>query len=478
MKILFASGESHPFLKTGGLGDVAYALPKALRKLGVDARVIMPKYSKINSKYKDQMTKLYEFYVPVGWRYEYCGIYKLVYDDVPFYFLDNEYYFDRAQAYGEFDDGERFAYFSKAILDAIVHLDDFIPDILHCNDWHTAMAIPLLQEHFQKNGVYEDMRTIFTIHNLKFQGVFGPEMLTELLDLDESWYAEEKIKFYDGISYMKGGIMFANAVSTVSPTYAQEIQSEYFGEGLQGLLQSKKDNLFGITNGIDVDLFNPSQDESIFYKFDVNSIDRKALNKEELQRVLGLPVNKDIPIITMVTRLTEQKGLDLVAYMLEELLQENIQIVILGTGDKEYEDVFKYFAWKYPNKMSSNIYFDANLANKIYASSDMFLMPSRFEPCGLGQLISLRYGTIPVVRETGGLNDTVQAYNEFIDEGNGFSFTSYNAHDLLYSIRRAIGFYWNKNIWDNLVKRAMEGDYSWEKSAKEYIDMYHWVQTH
>ncbi|MCY6354605.1 glycogen synthase GlgA [Clostridium sp. ZS2-4] len=472
MKVLFVASEAYPFIKTGGLGDVAYALPKALRKLGIDVRVIIPKYQQISNRYTERMERISEFTVPVGWRNQYCGLLRADEDGIPFYFIDNEYYFKRGTAYGDYDDGERFAFFSKAVLEAISHMEDFVPDILHCNDWHSAMCIPLLNEHFRWRWQYNNIRTVFTIHNLKYQGVFGKEILSQLLNLSMEYYSEDKLKQYDGVSFMKGGIKFADAVSTVSPTYAQEIKTEYFGEGLHGLLQCRSNELYGILNGLDTEINNPHIDPNLFFNYGEDNLENKFRNKEELQKMLGLPVNRDIPMIAMVTRLEEQKGLDLVQCVIEEILRENVQFVVLGTGTQKYEDMFKFFAWKYPHKMSSNIYFDASLAQKIYAGSDMFLMPSRFEPCGIGQLIALRYGSIPIVRETGGLNDTVNPYNEFNGSGNGFSFACFNAHDMLNTIKRAIGFYWNKSIWNTLVRRGMQEDNSWQKSAYEYINMY------
>lgn len=476
MKVLFATSEAYPFMKTGGLGDVSYALPKALRKLGVDARVIMPKYSSISEYYTSKMKKLWEFNVKVGWRNKYCGLLKLDCDGIPFYFIDNEYYFKRDSTYSEMDDGERFSFFSKAILEAINHLDDFTPDILHCNDWHTAMTIPILREKYN-DYKYNNIKTIYTIHNLKYQGIFAKEMLEELLNFGMEYFSEDKFKYYNAISFTKGGIKFADEVTTVSPTYSEEIKTSYFGEGLHGLLQSRSGELSGILNGIDTEINDPSTDNNLFVKYDSNNLEGKGKNKEELQKMLNLPQDKNIPMIAMVTRLEEQKGLDLIRDVIEELLKENIQFVVLGTGTSQYEDMFKFFAWKYPQKMSANIYFDPSLAQKIYAASDMFLMPSRFEPCGIGQLLALRYGSIPIVRETGGLNDTVNSYNEFTREGNGFSFARYNSRDMLYTIKRAIGFYQNKEVWTNLIKTGMSGDYSWNKSAKQYIELYNKVYS-
>ncbi|MBE6043461.1 glycogen synthase GlgA [Clostridium thermopalmarium] len=472
MKILFAASEAYPFMKTGGLGDVAYALPKALVKLGIDVRVIIPKYSKIPQEYVSRMEKVGEYSVQVGWRNQYCGLLHLEYDNIHFYFIDNEYYMKRGSAYGNFDDGERFSFFSKAILEAIKYFGDFVPDILHCNDWHTAIAIPLLKEHYKNDSRYKNIKTVYTIHNLEYQGIFPKEMLGELLNLGMEYFSEDKLKYYNAISFMKGGIIFADIITTVSPTYAQEIKTEYYGKGLNGLLRSRENDLYGIINGIDTDLNNPMTDKNIFQNYDENNLYGKEKNKLELQRYLGLPQNKDIPMIAMVTRLEEQKGLDLVKEVAEELFRENIQFVVLGTGTQRYEDMFKFFAWKYPDKVSANIYFDTSLAQKIYAGSDMFLMPSKFEPCGIGQLIALRYGSVPIVRETGGLNDTIYSFNEFTGEGNGFSFKNYNAHDMLYTIKRAIGFFYDKGAWNYLVLRCMRDDYSWSRSAQQYINIY------
>lgn len=472
MKILFAASEAFPFIKTGGLGDVAYALPKALRKMGIDIRVILPKYSEVAEKYASNMKRVAEFNIKLGWRNQYCGLMEAEYEGIPFYFIDNEYYFKRAKAYGDYDDGERFSFFSKGILEAINYMGDFIPDILHCNDWHTAIAIPLLKDKYKNSFKHKDIKTMLTIHNLKFQGVFGKEVLSELLNLGMEYFAEDKLKFYDAINFLKGGIIYSDAITTVSNTYAEEIKTEYYGEGLHGLLRGRSNNLFGIVNGVDTEINNPKIDREIFTNYDLSTINKKSENKEQLQKLLKLPISKDTPMIAMVTRLEEQKGLELIHEAIEELLKEDIQFVVLGTGSQRYEDMFKFFAWKYPRKMSTNIFFDNSLAQKLYAGSDIFLMPSRFEPCGISQLIALSYGSIPIVRETGGLNDTVTAYNEFIHEGNGFSFSRFNAQDMLYTIRRAINFYKDKEIWSELITNAMGQDYSWSKSAKEYVGIY------
>jgi starch synthase len=466
MKILFASSEAHPFIKTGGLADVAYALPKSLRALGIDARVIIPKYGTIPEHLKSQMKKIKEFSFYLGWRKIYCGVEYIEYDGVPYYLIDNEYYFKRDAAYGYFDDGERFSYFSKAILEAMSQLGDFIPDIIHCNDWHTGMTAFLAKSYFYY------VKTVFTIHNLKYQGCFNKNVMTDILGLGEEFFTEDKLKYYDAVSFMQGAINYSDAITTVSNSYSQEIRTPFYGEGLDGLLNRRSNELYGIVNGIDTDLFDPKTDKNLSFNYDENSYENKVKNKLDLQKTLGLQVSKDIPMIGMVTRLVDQKGFDLLDCIMEELLHENLQLVILGTGDYHYEEMLRYYSSKLPGKISANILFDNSLAQKIYASSDMFLMPSLFEPCGIGQLLSLRYGTIPIVRETGGLKDTVQPYNETTGTGNGFSFTNYNAHDMLYTIKRALSFYRDEEFWTNLAVRAMKEDNSWQKSAKMYINLY------
>ena len=473
MKILFAASEAHPFIKVGGLGDVSYALPKALRKLGVDARVIVPKYGTIAEQLKSSMNTIATFNVPVGWRNQYGGLQYIEYDGVPFYFIDNEYYFDREGAYGFFDDGERFAYFCRATLEAIRYMGDFTPDIIHCNDWHTGAIIPMLKAHFGWDVQFSNIKTVYTIHNLQYQGVFPKEILGGLLCLGWEYFTEDKMKYYDAVSFMKGGITMADKISTVSGSYAEEIKTPYYGEGLDGLLRQRGWDLWGIVNGIDTEIFNPETDKELFFNYNGGDLTCKYRNKEELQKSLNLPVDRNIPIIGMVTRLVDQKGLDLIEFVIEEMLQMDIQLVVLGTGDQKYENMLKHFTWKYPNKVSAHIYFNNTLAKRIYASSDMFLMPSKFEPCGIGQLLALRYGTLPIVRETGGLKDTVNSYNEFTGEGNGFSFTNYNAHDMLNTIKRAVHIYYNeKDTWCKLVKKAMWEDNGWQKSANKYIELY------
>lgn len=473
MNILFAAAECHPFIKTGGLADVAFALPKALRKLGIDARVIMPKYSGIPETYRSKMNHIGNFDVPVGWRTRFCGLEYYEFDGVPIYFIDNEQYFYREEIYGYYDDAERFSFFSRSVLEAIHFMGDFTPNVIHCNDWHTGMIPVLLKDIFRFSPRHCSIKSIFTIHNLKYQGVFDPKILTELLCLDFGYYNEDALKYYDGVSFMKGGIKFADKVTTVSNSYAHEIKTPEYGEGLYALLGSRASDLWGILNGIDYDIYNPSTDINIFKHYDSDHLEKKVQNKIELQKMLNLPQNNDIPLIGIVSRLVDQKGFDIIACVLEELLQDGVQLAVLGTGAKIYEDMFKYFANKYPDKLSANIYFDNSLAQKIYAASDMFLMPSLFEPCGIGQLVSLRYGSIPIVRETGGLRDTVQSYNDITGEGNGFTFSNYNAQDMLYTIRRAEYYYYNnKDLWRHLICRAMSQDNSWTKSAEIYNNLY------
>jgi starch synthase len=472
MKILFVASEADPFIKTGGLGDVAYALPKALRKLGLDVRVIIPKYLGIKEELRNNMLTLATFNVPVGWRNQYGGLQYLEYDGIPFYFIDNEYYFKRDNPYGYDDDSERFAFFDRAVLESVNYMMDFTPDIIHLNDWHTGMIAPIMREHFKNKPRFNDIKIIYTVHNLKYQGIFSKDILGDLLGFSDDYFREDMLKYYDGVSFMKGGLNFSDKITTVSKSYAEEIKTSFYGEGLHGLLQIRSKDLSGIVNGIDTEIFNPKKDEELFYNYDYNNVSLKLKNKIKLQEELNLPKDESIPMIGMVTRLTSQKGLDLVSHVIEEILNLNLQLVVLGTGDRKYEEMFRYYSGIYPSKLSANITFNNTLAKKIYASSDMFLMPSLFEPCGIGQLLALRYGSIPIVRETGGLKDTVKAYNEYTKEGNGFSFRNYNAHDMLYTIKRALSFYNDKKTWNNLVKKAMLEDNSWKKSAIEYKKLY------
>ncbi len=475
MKVLYVTSECWPFAKTGGLGDVAYALPKALKKEGVDVRVILPKYSTMPNYLKEQLKEVAVFNVKVGWRNQYCGLLEMELDGVKFYFIDNEYYFKRegeiAYLYGYEDDAERYTFFSNAVLEAI-SIIDFYPEIIHMNDWHTGMIPLILKEKYSGLEKYNNIKTIYTIHNLQYQGVFSNKLLGDVLDLPYKYIDNGDVEYFGGVSFMKAGIVFSDKVTTVSPTYASEIQTKFYGESLDGLLKCNSYKLKGILNGIDYDLNNPKIDKDIFTNYDVNSIDRKSENKVELQKMLGLEQNPDIPLIGIVSRLVSQKGLDLISYIMPEIMRENLQMVILGTGDHQYQSMFNYYDSIYPDKVSARITFDAALAQQIYASSDIFLMPSLFEPCGIGQMLAMRYGTLPIVRETGGLKDTVNPYNKYTGEGNGFSFENYNAHDMLYCIKSAIETYKNKNVWRNLVINAMKTDSSWTKSAQTYINTY------
>lgn len=471
MKVLFVVSECVPFIKSGGLADVAGSLPKELKSLGTDVRVILPKYQSIEEQYKDRMEKVCEFSVSVGWREQYCGIESLELDGVTFYFVDNEYYFKREGLYGYWDDGERFSYFTKAVLDGLGHLD-YYPDILHCHDWHTAMIPFLLRTQYQWRKGYSFIKTIFTIHNLQFQGVFPKEVMTGLLGIDESYFHPEQLEFYGNINFMKAALISSDFITTVSATYRDEILTPYYGEKLEGVLRGRAGSLQGILNGIDDSYYSPEENADIVpYKKD--ELEGKKENKKRLQRMFGLEQNPDVPIVSVVSRLTKQKGLDLVKRVFHEIMQENLQFIILGTGDQEFEQFFKEMANIYPGNLRVTIGFNEGLAKQLYAGSDLFLMPSRFEPCGLGQMIALRYGTLPLVRETGGLNDTVQSYNEETQEGHGFSFRNFNAHDMLFTLKRALSFYHNdQETWKSIVNEAMGIDCGWAQSAFKYNQLY------
>lgn len=471
MKILFVTSEANPFIKTGGLADVSFALPKALHEKGEDVRIIMPKYEDISGDFTSKMTQLATFGVSVGWRNQYCGLQYLTYDGIPVYFVDNEYYFKRHGCYGYFDDGERFSYFCRAVMESVKYMDDFYPDVIHCNDWQTGMVPLYLSEVYKDRPEFCKAKSIFTIHNLKYQGVFSRSVIQELLGIGEEYFSEDKIKFYDGISFMKAGIVYADKITTVSKTYAKEIQTAYYGEGLDGLLRQKSAKLVGITNGIDYSSNDPKKDKYIV-NYGLTTLKNKAVNKEMLQQLAGLPVNSDVPVIAMVTRLVKQKGLDLVTRVIEDILKMNVQLIVLGTGDNDYQDFFEYYASSYPAKIASFIQFNNAIASKVYAGSDILLMPSLFEPCGLSQMIAMAYGTLPLVRETGGLSDTVIPYNEFTGDGNGFSFTNYNAHDMLNVIEYAVSCYQDKKTWTKLVKNAMRTKFEWKTQADEYLKIY------
>ena len=472
MKILYVAAEAVPFAKTGGLADVAGSLPKALKADGVDVRVIMPKFGMIPEAYRNAMEHVYDGELPVAWRKKYVGLDKYELDGVTYYFVDNEEYFNREGFYGYDDDAERFSFFSRAVLDLLPAMD-FWPDVIHTNDWHAGLVNVFLKLEHMGDARYERIKTVYTIHNLKYQGVFPKDVMPDVLGLDWKYFNNGDLEFYDAVNFMKGGIIYADAITTVSKTYAKEIQYPYFGEHLDGLLRSREQDLSGIVNGIDYSVYNPRTDKYIFETYDEESLDRKLDNKIALQKSLGLPERRNVPLIAIVSRLVEPKGMDLVVRMMDEILQhEDIQLVVLGTGEKRYEDWFKGLAWRYPKKVSVNIYFSNELAQRIYAGADIFLMPSNYEPCGIGQLIALRYGTIPVVHQTGGLKDTVQQYNKYTQEGNGFVFENYNAHEMMYALKRALSFYGSYEIWHKIQFNAVQADYSWKRSAKEYEALY------
>ena len=474
MRVLFAASEAHPFIKTGGLGDVMGALPKSLVKLGVDVRVVIPKYKNIKDELKQKLQFVKWFTVSVGWRNQYCGIFQYQYKGVIYYFIDNEYYFNRDGLYGYFDDGERFAFFNRAVLEFIKQID-WQPDLINCNDWQTGMVPVLLNLEYKKDEFYSKIKTVFSIHNLLFKGSFSPKVLPELFGYDYMPLVNGSVELDGSVSFLKGGLNYCDQITTVSNTYAEEIKTPQYGEGLDGFLRSKSYYLMGIVNGIDYEEFNPQDDKLIFKNFNINSIDNKVQNKLSLQRELGLPQKKDTPMIGLISRLTHQKGCDLIVNMIDRLLQRDIQLVILGTGDYWYEETFKNLQYRYPDKVSANIKFDNTLAHKIYAATDMFLMPSLFEPCGLGQLIALRYGSIPIVRETGGLKDTISPYNQYNGVGNGFGFKNFNSNELMQIIEYALTIYNDKNAWNNIIRQAMNSDNSWEKSAMQYKWLYEGV---
>lgn len=475
MQIVFASAECAPFVKTGGLGDVAGSLPAALVRAGAEVIVMVPKYATIKDEYKAQMEHFSDFYVSLGWRNEYCGLEKLEHDGVTYMFIDNERYFARDYPYGFFDDGERFAFFSKAITESLQHLPaGFECDILHCNDWQTALAPVFLREFYQGLPLYDRVKTVFSIHNVAFQGQFSDTVMEDILGVAHIPAAASQLRCDAcSINYMLGALRYADAITTVSPTYANEIQTPEFGEGLDGVLRERSYALQGILNGIDVAGFDPASDKRIAANYTVDDRSGKAVCKAKLQEELGLEVRDDRPLMVMVTRLTRQKGMDLVMYALDRILAGGVQVAVLGTGDRDYEDGLRYFQDKYPGTMAARIEFDPALSQRMYAAADMFLMPSKFEPCGLSQIIAMRYGTLPIVRETGGLKDTVQPYNEFTGEGTGFSFTNFNGDEMGDTVFRAARLFWdNRDAWNQLVTQAMSQDFSWTRSADKYLDLY------
>lgn len=477
-KILFVASEGVPFIKTGGLADVVGSLPKCIDKRYFDVRVIMPKYSCMRQEYKDMMKYKTHFYMDFNWKNEYVGVLEAEVNGITYYFIDNESYFSGFGIYSDnvIEEITKFSYFCKAVLSSLP-LIGFRPDLIHCHDWQTGLIPVYLHERFQGGEFFRGIKTVMTIHNLKFQGKWDVRTVKGITGLPDSYFTADKLEAYKDANMLKGGLVFADAITTVSDTYAEEIKTEFFGEGLNGLLKAREGSLRGIVNGIDYDEFSPDTDKKIAFPYNaVNFRKEKVKNKRALQQEMGLDQDDKKFMIGIISRLTDQKGFDLIAYVMDELCQEDVQIVVLGTGEERYENMFRHFDWKYNNKVAANIYYSDELSHKIYASADAFLMPSLFEPCGLSQLMSLHYGTLPIVRETGGLKDTVEPYNEFESTGTGFSFRNYNAHEMLATIRYAkYVFYQRKREWNKMVDRAMAADFSWHVSASKYQEMYDWL---
>ena len=476
--ILFVASEGVPFIKTGGLADVVGSLPKCVDKRYFDVRVMLPKYTCIPQEWKDKMEFKTSFYMDFNWKNEYVGILEAKVDGVIYYFIDNESMFGGFRPYSNnvYDDIVKFMFFSKAALSAMPLLG-FRPDVIHCHDWQTGLVPVYLRERFQGNPFFHGIKSVMTIHNLKFQGKWDVKTIKEISGLDESYFTPDKLEAYKNANLLKGGLVYADAITTVSDTYAREIMTPFYGESLDGLLRAREHDLRGIVNGIDYTDYNPENDKYIDFRYNAKNFRKEKIkNKRNLQKELGLEQNDKIMMIGIVSRLTDQKGFDLIAYMMDELCQDAVQIVVLGTGDEQYENMFRHFDWKYSNKVSANIYYSEEMSHKIYAACDAFLMPSLFEPCGLSQLMSLRYGTLPIVRETGGLKDTVEPYNEYESTGTGFSFVNYNAHEMLATVRYAEKIYYDKKReWNKMIDRAMAADFSWEVSALKYQEMYDWL---
>jgi starch synthase len=472
MNVLFVTTEVVPFTKTGGLADVSHSLPKALRRLGVDVRIITPKSFKLDESLAENEEEIATFNVEVGWRNQYAGLSKINYDAIPYYFIDNEYYFKRDGLYGHFDDGERFAFFSKAVLDATMYMEDFKPDIIHLNDWHTSVIPVLMRDQYYNHPIVPYMKTMLTIHNLRFQGIFDKEFMGDVLSLGASYHADQALTYKDNINFLKGGIERSNIVNTVSPTYSKEIMTEFFGEGLHDIISERSNKVYGILNGIDRELYDPNTDDKIQAHYNLRSLKGKAKNKAYLQEKSGLPVVEDQPLIALVTRLDEMKGLDLILGIFDEMMSENMQVVVLGVGHPKYERFFAEKQKQYPDKLAVHLTFSDQWARDIYAGADILLMPSKFEPCGLSQQIAMRYGTVPIVRETGGLKDTVTPYNKNDQTGNGFSFGTYSAHEMYFAVQRALDVYRQPKEWKALVKSAMKYDSSWKTSAEAYMKLY------
>ena len=473
MKVLFVASEAAPFIKTGGLADVMGALPKALQALGVEPALVIPNYEGVGEEYKNAMETVFEGSVDLSWRNQYLGVKKLVQDGIPVYFIDNEYYFKRDKLYGYDDDAERFAYFSKAAL-TMLHYIDFKPDVIHTNDWHTGLLGAYLKEDFMQDPYFQGMKNVYTIHNLKYQGVFGRNIVEDVLGLPLHLLYNGNIENDGDVNFMKAGMCYADFITTVSPSYAEEITYPYFGEGLEDYVALCAGKISGILNGLDEQEYNPETDPHIPVRFDAsNVLVKKPLAKEALQRELGLTVNREIPVVGMITRLVEAKGLDLVMHIMDELMEEQVQLVVVGTGDEEYANALRELAWQHPGSVSVNILFNEGLARRVYAGADMFIMPSRYEACGLSQMIAMRYGTVPVVRETGGLKDSVINFDKYnTPEGNGFSFANFNAHELLFTIKRGLTCFAEKPLWEKIVYNAMHSDNSWNRSAQAYADLY------
>jgi starch synthase len=470
MKLLYAASEAVPFVKTGGLADVAGSLPAALQACGADVRVILPLYRTIAAQFKEQMTFLFHFTISLSWRTLYCGLFSLERDGILYYFVDNEAYFRRGEPYGYFDDGERFGYFCRAVVEAIPKLG-WMPDIVHCNDWHTALIPIYLREESKETHSLASIRTIFTIHNVEYQGRFGRETLEDLFGLPAVWYDSGILEYYGGISLMKGAVLVSDLVTTVSPTYAQELHYDFYAHGMAGILAANEQKLHGILNGIDTERYNPATDPVLCQTYTAQDCSGKHRCKQELQALLGLPQNPESPIIACVSRLASHKGFDLIQAVLPEIMALPVQFVLLGRGEWHLEHFFEEAQHQYPGRFSANLFYDETLATKIYAGADLFLMPSKSEPCGLAQMIAMRYGTLPVVRETGGLKDTVSPYQEQTGEGNGFTFTNYNAHDMLFMIQKAVSLYQSPSLWHMLMQRGMEKDFSWGASAAQYYHL-------
>lgn len=469
--VLLAAAEAAPFAKSGGLGDVVGSLPRALRRVGVDARVVMPLYASIPPALRAGLDFVGDFTVPVGWRRQYCGLFTLRHGGVPFYFLDNEYYFGRPRLYGHHDEAERFAFYARAVLEALPGMN-FRPDVIHSHDWHAGLIPPYLAVHYRHQPFHQGIRTVFTIHNLKYQGVFDKAVLGDIVDLGWEHFTADKIEYYDQVNYLKAGLAYSDRITTVSPSYAGEIRHPFYGEGLDGYLGHRGGDLVGITNGIDCETYDPAADPHVFRPYDAATPWRKRTNKVRLQEMLGLTVDAAVPLVAVISRLVRQKGLDLIISVLDDMMDAGIQLAVMGDGEDWYRAFFWEASHRYPGRVAPQLAYDEAMARRIWAAADIFLMPSLFEPCGIAQLIAMRYGALPLVRETGGLRDTVTPFNQYTGDGNGFSFANYNAHDMLHALRWAIALYGDQTVWQPLVRSAMTGDWSWERSARQYLDLY------